>query len=124
MNAILQIEALGYNVNIEGDQIRLRWNGQGNPDPQLVVPLLKEIRAHKIQALQYLKRQDLLNPIFKQGECETCPACGYWEGHGPKPFCFYEAVFLCKSSPAQLAEMRRENCPLRDHKPCRWELRT
>jgi hypothetical protein len=46
------------------------------------------------------------------GDCANCPAQDYWEGHGPEPFCFYEAYFIGKAAPAQLAEERSKDCPL------------
>jgi hypothetical protein len=49
----------------------------------------------------------------QSGRCETCKAAGYWEGHGPELWCFYEAVFLGRSAPAQLAKDRENSCPLR-----------
>jgi len=51
------------------------------------------------------------------GDCDACPAYGHREEKGPEPFCFYEAYFLGKSVLAQLAEERRENCPLEEDKP-------
>jgi hypothetical protein len=50
----------------------------------------------------------------KPGECEKCPACGYWDKpmSGPGKYCFYEAYFLGKSVKAQLADKRQEECPL------------
>ena len=49
----------------------------------------------------------------QSGRCEICQAAGYWEGHGPELWCFYETVFLGRSAPAQLAKDRKNGCPLR-----------
>ncbi len=52
----------------------------------------------------------------QSGRCETCRAAGYWEGHGPDQWCFYEAVFLGRSAPVLLAKDRQDSCPLINHK--------
>jgi hypothetical protein len=46
------------------------------------------------------------------GQCEHCPACGLWEGHGAEPWCFHEAYFLGRSAKPVLAAECREKCPL------------
>ena len=50
------------------------------------------------------------------GNCEQCPACGYWDAplSGSGRYCSYEAYFLGKSAKAKLADHRRGNCPLNE----------
>jgi hypothetical protein len=71
----------------------------------------KELEPPSVTHAQVTTRT-LLNTDPKPGDCEKCPAHGFWDGHGPDPFCFYEATFLGKSAKAQLAKTRQNNCPL------------
>ena len=54
MNAITQLENLGYSFILEGDRIRYRHNGTVS-NPTLVRPLLAELRQRKGEAIQFLK---------------------------------------------------------------------
>lgn len=121
MDAIVEIQNLGYKVKLLSGKIKLIWRGQGYPDPEKVSPLLAEIRADKPRAIEFLKRQYANYFGRDPGKCETCLAAGYWDGHGPDLWCFYEAAFLPKSAPAQLAKDRRKDCPLKNHLPQLWE---
>ena len=54
--------------------------------------------------------------VDKLGECDSCPACGYWDGYEfwnmpPGRYCFYSAYFKGKAArPVPIAEARRV-CP-------------
>jgi hypothetical protein len=52
------------------------------------------------------------NRCFSPGDCEKCPACGYWDWHGPGLWCFYHAYFLGKSGHPIRSKTAKENCPL------------
>lgn len=67
--------------------------------------------------------QPSLSSDRQSGRCETCRAAGYWEGHGPDLWCFYEAVFLGRSALTQLAKNRQKSCPLKNHKALPWDPR-
>ena len=54
MNAILQLENLGYSFTLKGDRIRYNHNGTAS-DPTLVRPLLDELRQRKDEAIQFLQ---------------------------------------------------------------------
>ena len=61
MNTLSRLQAAGYQVQLEGEEIICRWQGPGKPDAAKVRPLLEELRQHKGEALQWLKTaQDLL----------------------------------------------------------------
>lgn len=53
-------------------------------------------------------------PDLQPGNCEECPAYGFWEGRGPEPFCFYEAYSLAKPAKPELAKTRQPDCPLQE----------
>jgi hypothetical protein len=48
------LEALGYEVRVRGDQLHLRWLGEGQPPRALVVPLLLELTRRKNEVLAAL----------------------------------------------------------------------
>lgn len=55
MNPLISIQAAGYSATLEGDNIRLRFVGEGEPDAATVRPLLDELRAWKSEAITYLQ---------------------------------------------------------------------
>ena len=60
MKTLSRLQAAGYQVQLEGEEIVCRWLGPGKPDAAQVRPLLEELRQHKDEALQSLKQaQDL-----------------------------------------------------------------
>ena len=66
MRAIIEIQAIGYRIDLMGDEIRLVWDGEEDPEPQRIRPLLEEIKVRKGEALEYLKRTSSTTPKIKQ----------------------------------------------------------
>ena len=60
MQAIQQLRDLGYTITTNGDKINATYTGQGHPDPATVRPLLDELRAHKAEAVDFLRQRDTL----------------------------------------------------------------
>jgi hypothetical protein len=56
MQAIDELRKLGYTLTIDRDDLIVKFTGQGHPDPATVRPLLAELKEHKQQALEYLRR--------------------------------------------------------------------
>lgn len=54
------LKALGYSVTLEGDNIRLRYLGQGE-HPAEAKPFTEELKNNKAQAISYLRAQDSPN---------------------------------------------------------------
>ena len=48
------LHALGYEIHGRGDQLHLRWLGEGEPSRALVVPLLLELKRRKAEVLAAL----------------------------------------------------------------------
>ena len=57
--------------------------------------------------------------MMQPGHCESCPACGHWDGYGPwkmgpGQYCFYTAYFKGKAArPVPIAEVQNA-CPQKD----------
>lgn len=64
MQAIDELQKLGYTLTIDRDEIVVKHTGQGHPDPGTVKPLLDELRQRKREALVYL--------LFKPINDELC----------------------------------------------------
>ena len=57
MQAIRELEASGYEVSVDGDEIVCRKRLGATPDPFKVRPLFQELKNRKPEALSYLKKQ-------------------------------------------------------------------
>jgi hypothetical protein len=95
-------------------------NQEDNENNQTMTPLPCSKKGNSLQhTTEFLKAEvpNQASPLpcsdIQSGKCETCRAAGYWEGHGPDLWCFYEAVFLGRSAPVHLAKNRQKSCPLR-----------
>jgi ribosomal protein S27AE len=53
---------LGYRFTVVGEIIKARYEGPGEPDPHIVRPLFKTVKAHRDEVLFFLK--------------SCCPRCG------------------------------------------------
>ena len=59
MEAIETLKTLGYEVTIEGNNLRLVYKGTGEPPKDKILPLLDELRANKENAINYLKQKKM-----------------------------------------------------------------
>jgi len=57
------------------------------------------------------------NIVYKTPACDSCPACGQWDGYGrmrPGRYCFFSAMFKGKTArPVPVAEAQKA-CPKKD----------
>uniref|UniRef100_A0A7V4G8V1 Uncharacterized protein n=1 Tax=Desulfobacca acetoxidans TaxID=60893 RepID=A0A7V4G8V1_9BACT len=53
--AVQKLMDLGYRFNVQGETIKGRYEGPGEPDPARVRPLLAQVGAYKEEVLDYLK---------------------------------------------------------------------
>jgi len=58
MNAIIELEQLGYTFTVEGESIRYRLAG-AITDPVLARALLAKLQAQKAEALEWLQIRQL-----------------------------------------------------------------
>jgi hypothetical protein len=70
MNLILELEHVGYQFTTDGDQIRYSLAPGNEVDPSIVKPLLAELKAHKQDALEYLRQQEEAAATRRQGISE------------------------------------------------------
>ncbi len=62
IRALNTLTRLGYRTWLEGESIRLKWEGPGEPSPAQVKPLLEAVKTHKPEVVGFLR-------------C-YCPKCG------------------------------------------------
>src|SRR5437868_5373305 len=55
MDALIRLKSLGYQVEVHGQQLHLRYAAPGMPNPAVVRPLVATLRARKAEALNYLR---------------------------------------------------------------------
>lgn len=77
MEAIRQLEEEGYSLSLNGDKIQAKKKVGFAPDANKVELLLDKIRAHKTEAIAYLKLRDSVVwcPYKKQPRRVSWPAC-------------------------------------------------
>jgi hypothetical protein len=71
----------------------------------------------KKQIIDYARKHKLsilakLNQRGAPGDCEKCPAAGYWDWRGPGKWCFHRAYFLGKSGHPIACDAAKQDCPL------------
>ena len=79
IEAVKKLSSLGYRFELAGDRLRYRYEGQGDPDRGMVLPLLEVVKAHKPEVLDFLSKTALPERIL------TCADCGFHEYQGPNP---------------------------------------
>jgi hypothetical protein len=62
IEAVRTMASLGYKFTLAGATIKAKYHGHGAPDPDTVRPLLEAVKAHKPEAVYFLK--------------SICPRCG------------------------------------------------
>ena len=83
-DAIMELSRLGFRFRLDGDAVKVRFEGRDRPDPEQVAPLLALVRQHKDEARDFLR-------------CR-CPACGgacfgtFEDGRERCLGCYYQAL--------------------------------
>ena len=97
----------------DGDRIKYKAPfGIMTPD------LAETIRSHKQAILGALtksgetKKALHQNDELKPGDCDNCPAAGFWDYFGPGKWCFHRAYFLGKPGNPLMCDTARQSCPL------------
>ncbi len=63
MIVVDRLKAIGYDVEVKENNIRLSYKGEGAPDKNRVLPLLEELKAKKNEAVKELQKGEELEPI-------------------------------------------------------------
>jgi hypothetical protein len=61
--AIIELQQLGYEVRVDGDHVFLLWCGAAKPPRERVVPLLEDVRRHKVEVLLDLTNTAIIGGI-------------------------------------------------------------
>jgi hypothetical protein len=61
--AVIALQQLGYQVQVDGDQLRLRWKGEGAPPRDQVVPFLHKVKRRKVEILAALTTPEMTGAI-------------------------------------------------------------
>jgi len=94
-----ELSAIGYEIFLEGETIRLRYQKPGCPPEKKVMALVEELQAHKAEALAILKVANSSN-----SPCNVLPMAGkgtvwsredqniidWFEEQTPPPTPFYQ----------------------------------
>ena len=81
IEAVRKLAHIGYRLMVNGENIKARYEGQGDPDPSQVRPLLETVKAHKPEVLTYLNKPVQPERIL------TCYECGRFQpaANSPNP---------------------------------------
>jgi hypothetical protein len=81
--------------------------------------LVEKIRTHKLAILGALSRSGEAREALHQsselkpGNCDQCPAAGFWDYKGPGKWCFHTAYYLGKSGQPVPCDSAKQKCPLK-----------
>ena len=106
MNALTIIAEAGVQASIEpAGGLKLRG-------------LSKLSVEHKNQIISYARKHKhaILAALTKSsatGDCDSCPASGYWDYIGSGKWCFYTAYFIGRSGKPEPCKTAQHNCPLK-----------
>jgi hypothetical protein len=76
IEAVKKLSSLGYRFDLAGDRLRYRYEGQGDPDRGMVLPLLEVVRQNKEDVRYFLKSY-----------CPRCGGCCFAPDYEGRPLC-------------------------------------
>lgn len=79
IEAVRKLAHMGYRFTVNGENIKAKYQGPGDPNPDTVRPLLETVKAHKPDVLAYLSKPAMPERVL------TCADCGFHEYQGPNP---------------------------------------
>ena len=108
----------GIILTADGDQISYKApTGVMTPDiaeiirkhkPGILGILNPDLKCESISS--YARPGDSRNIL--PGNCNSCPAAGYWDFMGPGKWCFHHAYFLGKTGHPESCDTAKHGCPL------------
>jgi hypothetical protein len=106
MSAVSYIEDTGVHVSVVGDSLKL--SGLSKLAEEQKSQVINFAQKHKPAIIAALTQNGI------PGQCELCPAAGYWEyGEYTRQglMCFHYAYFLHKAGRPTPCSVTRANCP-------------
>jgi len=76
IEAVQKLAHLGFRFRLEGETIKAKYQGPGQPDPAVVSPLLQVARQHKDDVRFFLKCH-----------CAKCGCCCFIPDYEGRPLC-------------------------------------
>ena len=76
IEAVRKLAHMGYRFTVNGETIKAKYEGPGKPDPDTVRPLLETVKAHKPEAIYFLKSY-----------CPRCGGCCFAPDYEGRPLC-------------------------------------
>jgi hypothetical protein len=70
IEATRRLSHMGYRFMVNGETIKARYEGPGDPDPSQVRPLLGLVKEHKPEVLAYLSRPTPPERVLTCYECD------------------------------------------------------
>jgi hypothetical protein len=100
VQAITELVRIGYEVDIEGEKITMRYRGSGLPNPAQVLPILDLVRQHK-EDVQF----------FLRCYCPKCggAAFGIFAGVSRCMACYWDELTRLYSEMVQRERYQRNN---------------
>jgi hypothetical protein len=119
MNTISFLSKMGLSVTLSSVG-KIKLSGLRGINEKLARKAIKYAKDHKAKILSELTKSKITRSAINStrtleilsGDCEKCPAGGYWDWKGPGLWCFYTAYFLGKSATPISCYSTRINCPL------------
>ena len=59
---VMELSRIGFRFRLDGEEVKVRYEGEQKPDPEMVSPLLDLVRQHREDVRYFLK--------------SYCPRCG------------------------------------------------
>ena len=109
MSALNIIADAGVQASIEPAG-RLKLKGLSKLTIEQKNQIIHYARKHKRAILEALKKSSAT------GDCDSCPAAGFWDWKGPDKFCFHTAYFLGRSGRPSPCKTAQRDCPLKELK--------
>lgn len=76
IEAVRKLAHMGYRFTVNGETIKAKYHGPGEPDSDTVNPLLEAVKANKPEALDFLKCY-----------CPRCGGCCFAPDYEGRPLC-------------------------------------
>lgn len=74
--AVMELSRIGFRFRLDGEAVKVRFEGEQTPDPETVSPLLDLVRQHRDDVRYFLK-----------SFCPRCGGCCFAPDYEGRPLC-------------------------------------